>query len=99
MLCEGAEQARAGVEELAAHLRELDEESDNLRITREALLGLTEEPLVTEAVPQSATPGHPAYQRILAAFADPVCHGPWSWPRPGRRWFGFAVGRVCPIGA
>lgn len=65
-----AEQTRGRIEELAAQLRELDEETENLRITRKTLLGLADEPLVTEAAPQTAAPTHPAYQQILAAFAD-----------------------------
>ncbi|MGW1798500.1 hypothetical protein ACWCQN_21575 [Streptomyces sp. NPDC001984] len=69
-LSDEAEQTRARIEELTAHLHELDEETDNLRITRKTILGLADELPVTEAAPQPATPDHPAYQQILAVFAD-----------------------------
>ncbi|MFJ2203279.1 hypothetical protein [Streptomyces violaceusniger] len=69
-LSEQAEQTRTRIEELAAHLRELDEETDNLRITRKTLLGIAHHLAVAEAAPPPATPDHPAYQQFLAAFAD-----------------------------
>jgi predicted ArsR family transcriptional regulator len=70
-LARQAEQARAQMEDLAARLRELDEAIDHLRITRKTLLSLAGEPAVAEpAEPPPVLPGHPAYQQILAVFAD-----------------------------
>lgn len=68
-LSDKAEQTRTRIGELTAYLRELDEETGNLRITRKTLLGLLDELPVTEA-PQPARPDHPAYQQILAVLAD-----------------------------
>jgi hypothetical protein len=66
-----AEQARAEMEDLAARLRELDEAIDHLRITRKTLLSLASEPAAAgPAGPAPVLPGHPAYQQILAVFAD-----------------------------
>ena len=71
-LAREAEQARAMIEDLAARLRELDEALDHLRITRKTLLALASEPAAgpPEAPSSPVLPGHPAYQQILAAFAD-----------------------------
>jgi hypothetical protein len=70
-LAREAEQARAMIEDLAARLRELDEALDHLRITRKTLLSLASEPAGGPAAPSSPVlPGHPAYQQILAVFAD-----------------------------
>ena len=70
-LARQAEQARAQMEDLAARLRELDEAIDHLRITRKTLLSLAGEPATAEpAEPPPVLPGHPAYQQILAVFAD-----------------------------
>lgn len=69
-LARQAEQARAQMEDLAARLRELDEAIDHLRITRKTLLSLAAEPAAEPAAPAPVLPGHPAYQQILAVFAD-----------------------------
>jgi hypothetical protein len=69
-LARQAEQARAQMEDLAARLRELDEAIDHLRITRKTLLSLAGEPAAEPAGPPPVLPGHPAYQQILAAFAE-----------------------------
>lgn len=69
-LSDEAEQTRARIGELTTHLHGVDEETDNLRITRKTLLGLADELPVTEPAPRPAEPDHPAYQRILAVFAD-----------------------------
>lgn len=80
-LARQAEQARAQMEDLAARLRELDEAIDHLRITRRTLLSLAGEPAVAEpAEPPPVLPGHPAYQQILAVFAD--AGRPMRAPRP-----------------
>jgi hypothetical protein len=69
-LARQAEQARAQMDDLAARLRELDEAIDHLRITRKTLLSLAGEPAAEPAGPPPVLPGHPAYQQILAVFAD-----------------------------
>jgi hypothetical protein len=74
-LAREAEQTRALIDELAAKLRDLDEAIDHLRITRKTLLALADEPQPrTEPAalmaPPPVLPDHPAYQQILAVFAD-----------------------------
>jgi hypothetical protein len=69
-LARQAGQARAQMEDLAARLRGLDEAIDHLRITRKTLLSLAGEPAAEPAGPAPVLPGHPAYQQILAVFAD-----------------------------
>jgi len=69
-LARQAEQARTQMEDLVARLRELDEAIDHLRITRKTLLSLAGEPAAESAEPPPVLPGHPAYQQILAVFAD-----------------------------
>ena len=69
-LAREAEQARTLIDDLAARLRELDEEIDHLRITRKTLLSLASEPATEPAEPPPVLPDHPAYQQILAVFAD-----------------------------
>jgi hypothetical protein len=69
-LAREAEQARTMMDDLAARLRELDEAIDHLQITRKTLLSLAGEPGTEPAEPPPALPGHPAYQQILAVFAD-----------------------------
>ncbi|MEV4478079.1 hypothetical protein ACFFR3_50210 [Nonomuraea salmonea] len=66
-----AEQMRAQIDELAARLRDLDQDIEHLKITRKTLLALAEEP--DPAPPPQPTPGlpdHPAYQQILTILAD-----------------------------
>jgi hypothetical protein len=61
------EQVRVRLDELTALLRELEQEAEHLRITRKTVLALGDEP---DPQPQPAVPEHPAYQQILAAFAE-----------------------------
>jgi hypothetical protein len=64
-----AEQLRTQIDELTGRLRELDEEIENLAVTRKTLLTLpTSAPEPAE--PPPALPAHPAYQQILDSFAD-----------------------------
>ncbi|MET9499509.1 hypothetical protein [Streptomyces sp. NPDC006552] len=63
-----AARIRAQTDELAARLRELDEEIESLAVTRKTLLALPPPPEPAEAPP--ALPAHPAYQQILDVFAD-----------------------------
>lgn len=69
-LIDEAGQTRTRIEELTVVLRELDEETENLRITRKTLPGLAAELPAAEATSQPAAPENPAYQEILAVFAD-----------------------------
>ncbi|MDJ0346433.1 hypothetical protein QMK19_35670 [Streptomyces sp. H10-C2] len=68
-LGEQAGQLRSRIEELTAHLGELDAESENLRITRKTLLAIPR-PDPVEEIPRPDVPDHPAYQQILTALAD-----------------------------
>ncbi|MEU7501434.1 hypothetical protein AB0B52_31020 [Streptomyces griseofuscus] len=61
------EQVRVRLDELTALLCELEQEAENLRITRKTVLALGGEP---DPRPQPAIPEHPAYQQILAVFAE-----------------------------
>jgi hypothetical protein len=70
-----AGQAQARIDELTARLRELNEAISDLQITRKTLISLAGhddgQPAAAEpAGPPPALPDHPAYQQILAAFAD-----------------------------
>jgi hypothetical protein len=69
-LAREAEQARAQLDDLAARLRDLDEAIEHLRITRKTLLSLASEPAAEPPGPPPELPGHPAYQQILAVFAE-----------------------------
>ncbi|MFI9617269.1 hypothetical protein ACIHCM_37460 [Streptomyces sp. NPDC052023] len=60
-----AEQVRARLDELTSRLRELEQEAEHLRITSKTVLALADEP-----DPQPTVPQHPAYQQILATFAE-----------------------------
>ncbi|MFB8205794.1 hypothetical protein [Kitasatospora purpeofusca] len=62
-----AEQVRAQLDELTPQLRELDQETEHLRITRKTGLPLADEP---GPQPQPARPEHPAHQQILAVLAE-----------------------------
>ncbi|MFF7603256.1 hypothetical protein [Streptomyces mirabilis] len=68
-LGEQAGQLRSRIEDLTAHLGELDAESENLRITRKTLLAIPR-PDPVEETPRPDAPDHPAYQQILTALAD-----------------------------
>ncbi|MFF3512035.1 hypothetical protein [Streptomyces sp. NPDC002573] len=61
-----ADQLRTQIDELAARLRELDEEIGNLAVTRKTLLALPP----TAPDPADPPPVQPAYQQILGVFAD-----------------------------
>ncbi|WP_218163900.1 hypothetical protein [Actinomadura madurae] len=69
-LAREAEQTRAQIEELTARLRELDEAIDHLRITRKTLHSLADTDDAKPPTPLPTLPDHPAYQRIMATFAD-----------------------------
>jgi hypothetical protein len=58
------------IDDLTAKFDELDEAIDHLRITRKTLLSLADEPDPAPAVLPPVLPDHPAYQQILAVFAD-----------------------------
>ncbi|MEV4376710.1 hypothetical protein [Streptosporangium sp. NPDC049644] len=65
-----AEQTRILIDDLTARLRELDEALDHLRITRKTVISLADKPDTATAAPSPELPDHPAYQQILAVFAD-----------------------------
>jgi hypothetical protein len=68
-----AGQAQAAMDELAARLREVQQEIADLQVTRKTLLSLAAQagqPAAEPAAPAPALPGHPAYQQILDAFAE-----------------------------
>jgi hypothetical protein len=69
LTCE-VEQKRAQIDDLTAKLGELDEAIDHLRITRKTLLSLADEPDPAPAALPPVLPDHPAYQQILAVFAE-----------------------------
>jgi hypothetical protein len=66
-------QTQTRIDELTAKLRELNEAISELQITRKTLISLAghddSQPAAELAGP-SLLPDHPAYQQILAAFAD-----------------------------
>ena len=64
------EQVQTEIDALSARLDELGEAIEHLRITRKTLLALADEDDAEPAAPPPAMPGHPAYQQILAVFAD-----------------------------
>ncbi|MFF4909052.1 hypothetical protein ACFY2T_29775 [Streptomyces sp. NPDC001260] len=68
-----AVQVRAQIDELTVRLGELDQHLEHLQITRQTLLILTDESnsaQTREGSPTPEMPEHPAYQEIMAAFAD-----------------------------
>ncbi|MGA2830496.1 MAG: hypothetical protein ABSF03_30790 [Streptosporangiaceae bacterium] len=68
-----AEQAQDQIDELTARLRELHEAISDLQVTRKTLISLARQDdsqPAAEAGPAPVLPDHPAYQQILAAFAD-----------------------------
>jgi len=68
-----AEQAQDRIDELTARLRELHEAISDLQVTRKTLISLAgqdDSQPAAEAGPAPVLPDHPAYQQILAAFAD-----------------------------
>jgi hypothetical protein len=72
-LAREAEQAQARIDELAARLRDLQQEISDLQVTRKILLSLAgqeDEPVPEPGTPAPAIPDNPAYQQILDAFAD-----------------------------
>ncbi|MEU3355194.1 hypothetical protein [Streptomyces sp. NPDC037389] len=66
---EQAGHLRGRIEELTAQLVEFDAESENLRVTHKTLLALPA-PAPAGDPDRPDVPDHPAYQQILAAFAD-----------------------------
>lgn len=60
--------ARDRIAELTALLAELDRAAEHITITRKTLLELPDEP--TPPAPGPAVPDHPAYQQIMAVFAQ-----------------------------
>jgi chromosome segregation ATPase len=70
-LARDAEETQARIDELAARLRDLEQEISDLQVTRKTLLSLAardDGQPAAEAAP--ALPEHPAYQQIMDAFAD-----------------------------
>ncbi|MBF8190688.1 IS30 family transposase [Nonomuraea sp. K274] len=66
------EQTQAEIDTLTAHLDELSEQIEHLRISRKTLISLAEEdpdPAEPAATPP-AIPDHPAYQQILTVFSE-----------------------------
>lgn len=63
-----AEQLSTQMENLAAQLREAEQELEHLRITRKTVLALPQEAEAPPVAPADL-PSHPDYQRILTAFA------------------------------
>ncbi|GAA3113158.1 hypothetical protein GCM10020001_035210 [Nonomuraea salmonea] len=87
-----AEQMRAQIDELAARLRDLDQDIEHLKITRKTLLALAEEP---DPAPPAATdsrtprpprlpadPHHPGGHRTTHARSRPL---PGPRPAPGAK--------------
>lgn len=64
------EQTQAEIDAMVAHLGELHEALEHLRITRKTLLSLADEPGPEPAPPPPVVPDHPAYRQILNVFAD-----------------------------
>lgn len=62
-----AEQVRAQIDELTGRLCELDQEAEHFQITRKTVLAFADDP---DELPGPVLPEHPAYQQILAAFAE-----------------------------
>jgi chromosome segregation ATPase len=73
-LAREAEEAQARIDELAARLRDLEQEISDLQVTRKTLLSLAanddSQLPAAEAQEAPALPEHPAYQQIMDAFAD-----------------------------
>ncbi len=66
------EQLQAQIDALNAHLGELGEAVEHLRITRKTLLSLTgdDDHDAEPPAPVPVLPDHPAYQQIMTVFAD-----------------------------
>ncbi|MFI6738230.1 hypothetical protein ACIBI9_35340 [Nonomuraea sp. NPDC050451] len=64
------EQTQVEIDALAARLRDLEEATERLRVTRKNLLSLADEPPVENAPPTPVLPDHPAYRQIVDIFAD-----------------------------
>ena len=72
-LAREAADAQAATDELAARLREVQQETSDLQVTRKTLLSLAArdgEPAAEPATPAPELPEHPAYQQIMDAFAS-----------------------------
>ncbi|MCP3821438.1 hypothetical protein NLX86_26080 [Streptomyces sp. A3M-1-3] len=75
-LSEEIDHARETIADLTERLHQLQERAQSLQVTRVTLLELAAEadrhdaPEPKEAPPAPALPDHPAYQQIMALFAD-----------------------------
>jgi hypothetical protein len=73
-LAREAADVQARIDELTARLRDLEQAAGDLQVTRKTLIALASEndaqPSAEPAEPAPALPEHPAYQQILAAFAE-----------------------------
>lgn len=65
-----AEQVRTEIGHLTAQLQEAEQELEHLRITRATVLALTAQDREPAPEPRPGVPDSPAYQQILAAFAE-----------------------------
>jgi hypothetical protein len=65
-----AEAAHEQIAQLTALLAGLAQEADHIAITRKTLLGLSDEIPAAAPAPAPVAPDGPAYQQILAVFAD-----------------------------
>ena len=72
-LAREAGDVQARIDELTAQLGELSQAISDLQVTRKTLISLARQDdsqPAAEAGPAPVLPDHPAYQQILAAFAD-----------------------------
>ncbi|MFJ8510275.1 hypothetical protein [Streptomyces avermitilis] len=69
-LAEQAATAREEIAELMAQLGELDTAAEHIAITRKTLLELPDAVPPAPAAPTPALPDGPAYQQIMAVFAE-----------------------------
>lgn len=66
-----ADAARARIAELTAQLEEFDQAVQEVQVTRKTLLALPDPPPPSSPTPPvTKLPDHPAYQQIMAVFAD-----------------------------
>jgi hypothetical protein len=65
-----AQAARDQIAELTALLADLDQAAEHITITRKTLLELPDEPPPAPPPSSPLLPDHPAYQQIMAVFAE-----------------------------